>query len=76
MVYPRPNQMIQARDSNFVLGSVGNGRATLTINGQSVRVHPNGSYLAWVANPPPTAAQPFHRSATVRCGRSSNSKSG
>ena len=57
MVYPRPNAMIQSRDSNFILGSVGNGRATLTVNGQPVRVWPNGAYLAFVANPPPTAPQ-------------------
>lgn len=57
MVYPRPNQLITSKDSNFVLGSIGNGRATLTINGQPVRVQPNGSYLAWLANPPTTAPQ-------------------
>ena len=57
MVYPRPNQMIASRDSNFILGSVGNGRATLTVNGQPVRVWPNGAYLGYVANPPITAPQ-------------------
>jgi N-acetylmuramoyl-L-alanine amidase len=50
-VYPRPNALIQSRDSNFILGSVGHGRATLTVNGQPVRVWPNGAYLGWVANP-------------------------
>jgi N-acetylmuramoyl-L-alanine amidase len=49
--------MIQSRDSNFILGHVGNGRATLTINGESVRVWPNGAFLGWVANPPPSAAR-------------------
>lgn len=57
VVYPQANQLIQSRDSTFILGSVGNGRATLAINGQSVRVWPNGSYLAYVPNPPPTAPQ-------------------
>lgn len=57
MVYPRPNQTIQSRDSNFIIGSVGDGRATLTVNGQPVRVWPNGTYLGWVANPPITAPQ-------------------
>lgn len=57
VVYPRPNQLIQSSDSNFILGSVGNGRATLTINGQSVRVWPNGSFLGWVANPSPLTPQ-------------------
>jgi N-acetylmuramoyl-L-alanine amidase len=49
--------MIQSKDSTFILGSVGNGRATLTINGQPVPVKPNGAYIAFVANPPPTAPQ-------------------
>lgn len=56
VVYPSPNQMIQTRDSNFIFGSVGNGRATLAINGQEVRVWPNGAYLGYVANPAPTEA--------------------
>ncbi|MEX2154658.1 MAG: N-acetylmuramoyl-L-alanine amidase [Gemmatimonadaceae bacterium] len=58
VVYPRADQLIQSRDSNFVLGSIGHGRATLTINGQPVPVSPNGAFLAFVANPPPTA--PFY----------------
>lgn len=50
--YPRPEQMIQTRnDSNFIFGSIGNGRATLAINGQPVRVWPNGAFLGFVANP-------------------------
>jgi len=57
VVYPQANQLIQSRDSTFILGSVGNGRASLMINGQSARVWPNGSYLAFVPNPPPTAPQ-------------------
>lgn len=57
LVYPRPNQMIQSADSNFILGSVGHGLATLTVNGQPVRVWPNGSFLGWVANPSPLTPQ-------------------
>ena len=57
VVYPQWNQLIQSRDSNFIHGYVGNGHATLTINGMNVRVWPNGAFLAWVPNPPPTAAQ-------------------
>src|SRR5262245_48720452 len=34
VVYPQSGQFIQSRDSTFILGSVGNGKATLTINGQ------------------------------------------
>lgn len=56
VMYPQWNQMLQSRDSNFIVGSVGNGKATLTVNGVSVRVWPNGAFLGWVPNPPPTAA--------------------
>ncbi|MEX2180021.1 MAG: N-acetylmuramoyl-L-alanine amidase [Gemmatimonadaceae bacterium] len=63
--YPRPEQMIQSRDSNFILGSVGNGRASLTINGQPVPVWPNGAFLAWVANPAPTARPAYELAATL-----------
>ncbi|HET7738278.1 MAG TPA: hypothetical protein VFK32_06860, partial [Tepidiformaceae bacterium] len=59
VVYPHQGGMIQSRDSNFILGSVGNGNATLTINGQPVRVWPNGSFLGWVANPAPTATPTY-----------------
>ena len=55
VVYPPPNHLIESRDSNFVLGSIGNGRASLTINGAPARVYPNGSFLAFVENPPTTA---------------------
>ena len=49
--------MIGSSDSTFVLGSVGNGRASLSINGQPVRVWPNGTFLGFIANPPATAPQ-------------------
>lgn len=50
--YPAENQAIDARDSNFVHGSIGNGRATLTINGHPVQVAPNGAYIAFIPVPP------------------------
>jgi len=56
VAYPQPDHILQSRDSNFIFGSVGNGRATLTINGAPVRVWPNGAFLAYVANP--TVASP------------------
>jgi N-acetylmuramoyl-L-alanine amidase len=46
---------VQARDSNFILGSIGSGDATLTINGTAVPVQPNGSFLAWLPVPTPDA---------------------
>lgn len=55
VTYPRAEQMIASPDSTFVFGTLGNGRATLSINGQPVRVWPNGAFLGFIANPPPTA---------------------
>ena len=57
VVYPEPNQSISVRDSNFIFGSVGNGHATLTINGVPVPVAPNGTFLGFLPVPPPTAAR-------------------
>src|SRR5262245_5588371 len=42
VVFPSPNQTIPVRDSNFIFGSIGNGRSSLTINGAPVPVAPNG----------------------------------
>ncbi len=57
VVYPSTGQLITSADSTFVLGSVGNGNATLTIDGQPARVYPNGAFMAYVANPPASAPQ-------------------
>jgi N-acetylmuramoyl-L-alanine amidase len=43
--------MVRAKDSSFLLGSVGTGDARLTINGYPVRVWPNGAWLAWIPLP-------------------------
>ena len=51
VVYPSANALIQSRDSNFIFGSIGNGNASLTINGETVRVYPNGAFLAWLPIP-------------------------
>jgi N-acetylmuramoyl-L-alanine amidase len=55
--YPSANAVIEARDSSFIFGQVGNGRATLTINGIAVPVLPNGSYLAFLPLPPVDSAR-------------------
>jgi len=52
VVYPRPDQVVTSRDSNFIFGSIGSGRATLRINGVPARVYPNGAFMAFVPNPP------------------------
>lgn len=53
--YPSANQRIEARDSNFIFGSVGNGDAALTINGVPARVYPNGAFIGWLPVPPASA---------------------
>ncbi len=50
--FPSPNAAISVRDSNFIFGSVGNGKAALTINGTPVPVAPNGAFLAYLPVPP------------------------
>ncbi len=51
VVYPVAGSAIVAGDSTFLFGRVGDGRATLTINGQPIEVAPNGAWLAWIALP-------------------------
>lgn len=57
VIYPPAGQTIASRDSNFVFGSVGNGGAGLTINGILTPVWPNGSFMAWLPNPPQASPQ-------------------
>ncbi|HKV75230.1 MAG TPA: N-acetylmuramoyl-L-alanine amidase [Gemmatimonadales bacterium] len=52
VVYPAQGDVIDARDSSFLFGTTGNGKATLSINGAPVQVWPNGTWLAWLALPP------------------------
>lgn len=57
ITYPRAGQLIAARDSNFIFGSVGSGDAGLEINGAPVPVWPNGSFMGWLPVPPDSAPQ-------------------
>src|SRR4051812_8374906 len=52
VVFPSANSTISVRDSNFIFGTTGNGKATLTINGAPVTVAPNGTFLAYLPVPP------------------------
>jgi N-acetylmuramoyl-L-alanine amidase len=53
VAYPHePNTLIDARDSTFVFGTVGNGGAGLRVNGTLVPVWPNGAFLGWIPVPP------------------------
>ena len=62
--YPAEDATIEARDSTFLLGSVGTGDATLSINGLPIKVWPNGAWLAWVPLPTP---EPAAASADAPC---------
>ena len=55
--YPSPNQQITSRDSNFIFGTVGSGKASLTVNGVPARVYPNGAFIAYLANPTVTESR-------------------
>jgi N-acetylmuramoyl-L-alanine amidase len=55
VVSPGAQASVGARDSTFVFGSIGSGDATLTINGASVPVAPNGAFLAFLPVPPASA---------------------
>ena len=52
VVYPRPEQTLTVRDSNFIFGTVGTGDAALRINGVAVPVWPNGAFMGWLPVPP------------------------
>ncbi|HEY8485552.1 MAG TPA: N-acetylmuramoyl-L-alanine amidase [Longimicrobiales bacterium] len=52
LVYPAEGAEVATRDSTFVFGSTGTGRAQLRINGTPVRVEPNGAFLAFLPVPP------------------------
>jgi N-acetylmuramoyl-L-alanine amidase len=55
VVYPKADQMLTTRDSNFIFGSVGSGDAALVINGHAVPVWPNGAFMAWLPVPKDSA---------------------
>ncbi|HEY4733505.1 MAG TPA: N-acetylmuramoyl-L-alanine amidase, partial [Gemmatimonadaceae bacterium] len=55
VAYPKPDQMLTVRDSNFIFGSVGTGDAALQINGVAVPVYPNGAFMGWLRVPPDSA---------------------
>ena len=70
VVYPSSGDRVDAGDSSFMFGSVGSGDASFTINGQPVRVWPNGAWLAWIAFPPDSVMR-FDMIAT-RAGETAN----
>jgi len=70
VVYPDSLARIAVRDSNFLFGSVGSGRAVLAVNGHRVEVEPNGTFLAWLPVPEPAAGDTAaYRLVASRDGR-------
>jgi N-acetylmuramoyl-L-alanine amidase len=51
VVHPTPATVRPNVDSTFIYGSLGTGRATLTINGVPVEVRPNGAFLGFLPVP-------------------------
>ena len=62
VVYPPADALVAARDSEFVFGATGSGRARLTIDGTPVAVAPDGAFLAWLPLPDDSVAV-FHLAA-------------
>ena len=55
VAYPKPEQLLTVRDSNFIFGTVGTGDAALRINGVAVPVWPDGAFMGWLPVPPDSA---------------------
>ncbi len=66
VVYPPEGARIAARDSNFIFGSVGSGDAALRINGTTVPVRPNGSFLAFLPVTPAARARAIYDLVATR----------
>ena len=63
VVYPPADgPRLGARDSTFIFGSTGSGRATLTVDGTRILVAPDGAFLAWLPLPDDSVAT-FHLEA-------------
>ncbi|HWF44339.1 MAG TPA: N-acetylmuramoyl-L-alanine amidase [Candidatus Kapabacteria bacterium] len=52
VAYPVPGQYRPNVASNFIFGTVGNGNASLIINGTTVPLAKNGAFLAFLPMPP------------------------
>lgn len=64
VAYPKDNTFIGV-DSNFIFGTVGNGHATLTVNGAPVPVAPNGEWVAFLPVPQDSAPK-YHLVARLQ----------
>ena len=49
--FPSPGSLVPAQDSTAIWGTVGTGLASLTVNGDTVQVAPNGTFAAFLPVP-------------------------
>lgn len=68
VAYPDSLQRIAVSDTNFIFGTTGTGAAELTVNGRPVAVEPNGSFLAFLPVPPPSAGDTAVYRLVARAG--------
>ena len=54
IIYPEPGHSRPGVKRNFIFGSTGNGKATVTVNGKKVNVAPNGAFLGFLPVPKKT----------------------
>lgn len=66
--YPDSLRLVTVPDSNFLFGTTGTGDATLIIDGEFVKVEPNGAFLAWLPVPPATNADTAYYRLVARRG--------
>jgi N-acetylmuramoyl-L-alanine amidase len=55
VVFPAEGAPLAGTDSEYMIGSVGDGRASLTVNGHPATVYPNGAFMAFVPNATPAS---------------------
>jgi len=72
VVYPKWEDIVDARDTSFIFGSVGNGAARVTVNGYGAFVWPNGAWFAWIPFPQGTDSV-MQFTIVARAGRDSAS---
>ena len=70
VVYPREGSVVNVRDSTFIFGNVGSGRAELRINGATVPVEANGAFIAFL----PVPSDGVYRVEATRDGQSARAE--
>jgi N-acetylmuramoyl-L-alanine amidase len=66
IVFPAENSVLGPADAAWLIGNVSEPKGLFKINGETITVHPDGAWLAWV----PVAPGTFTFSATLSVGTS------